>query len=128
MKILSKIYPNKAYSCILFFPEANRINSEINTYDDKLYRSNAYDSLEQAIQRIGDFYRSMDLRPPTENDFIPHDIIIEEKTYLRVKWVKHTYILGFGKFSMTQIVSGLDYKDAIARAKAISRICVGVHD
>lgn len=118
--IISSIYPNKAYPCILR-------NTDYNIYEiyscdwDVVKRSRERLTLDEAIAEIGLFYKNL-----LESDFVPYKVHIIDHLYIQ----RHDYYNIYDIITTTcyngdtyyDLITNLQYNVALDKANQICEI------
>ncbi len=124
MKLYSSIYLSKLYPCILR-------NVDDNIYEiyscqwDLMEKSRTRRSLDEALEKISEFYKNLGISAPTESDFIPRKVWIGKNIY-----VQHSYdniynviiSTGYDSDKSFELMSGLSYDVAVNKAQQILNI------
>ena len=127
MEILSTIYDNKAYYCIL----QKNLTYKIYSCDDHLVRERKYNFEEHfeeqnPLEEIISFYESIGLPAPSKKDFIPIEVSINKDLYVTLD--DHddcTYRINIkikSKNTDYCLIDGLPYDEAISRATKIAEL------
>lgn len=134
MRILSAIYLNKAYPCIIHLNYVQEFIYDIFNYKwDKIKREHIRDSNLNVgdktakinyivLDEIRKFYNNLGLIEPMTHDFIPYVVSMGNEIY--VEWNHGTYSVVAGeKERGATLVKELSYEKAIERARAIVSLC-----
>lgn len=92
-EIITSIYQNKAYPCIIHHCYVQQYKYIIYTYKlEPIIEKNRYynndnlkdNALNGIMEEIQDFYRKLNLRVPEKSDFIPNTVNVGKNIYLKL--------------------------------------------
>lgn len=127
MKILERKYLNKAYSAKIIINQSNEsvpYSFLINTFDSSYVKSLYYSSWAEMILGLQDFYIKIGLPMPKEEDITPTLIKMSETIFIR--YIDGKYNISASRYnggSAVILIKGLEYQEAMNKAREIITIC-----
>jgi len=135
MNIVTTIYPNKAYSCIIHHNYVGQYNAHlyaVNGHEVKVFQTrhscdgpperlqlNRKDALQRLMEDIQVFYGSIGLIEPQTYNFVPNTVAFEFDIWV-TRSVIGKYHVGWDK---RDVIRNLEYTDACDKARALVAVC-----